>query len=743
MGVLLQTVFDALVQKMASLKDLTENLMNAQQPQSVFGIEYGDTMAYIAIPLIIALFAFAFAYMFTVITRVHQKYDSEYISEMLKSSGTYRFYNGIAAGSVFYIFIYGVFAIIPSTRHLPLLMFTLSAVGLGAAFAYAFIVLRFVLSCLQYDNHYSLLGVIDKRYERNRKKKNERKKQRTFNNYLNRLIDLCKYSIRIRNNRLFELVLARVNEYGKTVKAITADYVIKIRRSFYGSIVKGFVQTPTRGEMERVLFRSWQQTLRHDELLSLDDYPSMLANVVEAVKLGQRHIFEAYAETCGLGYAYINEVADVKYIIGKDTKEQKRTDGERLKKGSELRETHFLAAAYLFSLGHFEVVNVFRKRVGSVHDSFFPMTLSEVLKLYADCKARQDKTGAYRFDYWPNYYNVLGNNYDKDILEKLTAMLVLMMSQPDMVGKEMIVSRNKMRLLSDSRNQIISFGNLWKSHEELGSRFPQIRNVDIEKRFDAGMSRLSDGTIKGSKSLFELSLAPAAENRVQVLFDSYFAAGKSNITDTLEGNYNKNKTETIPLGTYTFLVDKPSLLIPDSWNDLVAHSDLTRVFKRRYVYAVYEALSEMSITDIKTKRDRFEKQFLRIVGDRGGDYVIINTGYHSIEDFQFDNADDSRSKTFSGYYKGAPYFDAEKILPYGLIRDLPKLSPFANTILVINKKALPTLEVSSNGKKPGVTCHDESNKDKGRAYVRITVDPHRSIRYCKKSTDIHRFHFKD
>ena len=36
--------------------------------------------------LIIALFAFAFAYMFTVITRVHQKYDSEYISEMLKSS---------------------------------------------------------------------------------------------------------------------------------------------------------------------------------------------------------------------------------------------------------------------------------------------------------------------------------------------------------------------------------------------------------------------------------------------------------------------------------------------------------------------------------------------------------------------------------------------------------------------------------------------------------------------------------
>ena len=98
---LLQAVPNAIVQKIDSLRVLTESVVNAQQTQSVeiesirdsvhtqlaavtaqldtipaFGVKYGDTMAYIAIPLIIALFAFAFMYMLSVITRVNQKYDS-------------------------------------------------------------------------------------------------------------------------------------------------------------------------------------------------------------------------------------------------------------------------------------------------------------------------------------------------------------------------------------------------------------------------------------------------------------------------------------------------------------------------------------------------------------------------------------------------------------------------------------------------------------------------------------------
>ena len=124
---LLQFLPSILSQKVDSLRVLTDSVMNAQQAQSAemesirdsvqslaeqfafhnkqldtitahlqnipaFGIKYGDTVAQIAVPLIIALFAFAFTYLFSVITRINEKYDSENISTMFKKSGSYRCY---------------------------------------------------------------------------------------------------------------------------------------------------------------------------------------------------------------------------------------------------------------------------------------------------------------------------------------------------------------------------------------------------------------------------------------------------------------------------------------------------------------------------------------------------------------------------------------------------------------------------------------------------------------------------
>ena len=146
------------------------------------------------------------------------------------------------------------------------------------------------------------------------------------------------------------------------------------------------------------------------------------------------------------------------------------------------------------------------------------------------------------------------------------------------------------------------------------------------------------------------------------------------------------------------------------------------------MHTVYEALSEMKIKDIKTKKARFGKKFLKIVGDEASDYVMINTDYDSKTKLQIDSP--------------ASFFDAKVVLPSELIRDMPMLQPFVNTITIIKKKDLPVLEATSKEKKTSVGFNDESDKDEGRANVRVTVYPPYAI-YFSKDAEIYRFHFKD
>lgn len=62
------------------------------QTISDYGIGFSDVAAHIAIPLIIALFAFAFPFLFTVISHINNKYESENLSKQFFSEPSYKWY---------------------------------------------------------------------------------------------------------------------------------------------------------------------------------------------------------------------------------------------------------------------------------------------------------------------------------------------------------------------------------------------------------------------------------------------------------------------------------------------------------------------------------------------------------------------------------------------------------------------------------------------------------------------------
>jgi len=215
------------------------------------GIGYSDAVSHIAFPLIIALFAFAFTYLFSVITRINEKYGSEHISRMFKGCMPYRCYMWGSAISVGYIILMGVLSLaLTENRHHGLLE-VMNWSGMVVAGGYAGIILWFVTTCLRYDDHYQMLKLIEARYLK------DKSKNPSLNERTSRLTDLCSYAIRTQNEDLLSTVLRRVNELDKAERDVKGKNVDYYSMMLYESIVEDFIQYPRNGETERNLLWNW------------------------------------------------------------------------------------------------------------------------------------------------------------------------------------------------------------------------------------------------------------------------------------------------------------------------------------------------------------------------------------------------------------------------------------------------------------------------------------------------------
>lgn len=718
----------------AKLSEIAEN-----------GIGYSGAISYIAFPLIIALFAFAFTYLFSVITRINEKYGSEHISRMFKSCMPYRCYMWGSGISVGYIILMAVLslAFTGGSHHVFLAVMNWSCV-LDAG-AYAGIILWFVIICLQYDDHYKMLGLIEARYQKD-KNKSSSLKERT-----SRLTDLCRYAIRTQNEDLLSSVLRKVNELDKAERDLKGKNVAFFTMMLYESIVDGFIQYPRDGETERNLLWNWFQTFRRDKLPITAVVFRMLGKMVEAVKQGRFSLYEAYVEKCRLGLDFINRIPIELYAAGRSVKEQTDTDEERYKILRELREVHYIAAAYMFSVGHFEVASVYKKGAGYHRDTLFPSTVSSILRLYAYCKENQDDESGVFYRYF-SLDKVIGYKYDRDILEKFTAMMLLLATQHNEGEGDYIINETKRKILLDSKDSLVKFGKLWQKHSEIISLYPILQERKIDKQYEEGLNHLTTGQLQEEKdpkslisllsgkkakknpleNIYDLKITTKDVEPIRQLFNTLLYSNRSSLADGLDGVVEEGKEEQIAMGSYTFLSSKKDILASDIWRDHSVFNDMLRVFRARYFYVLYEALSNMKVKDVTIKWDKFEQMFIKHVGDKANEYVIIDNDSSMDVMITMDKPKDGAKWSFNRYYKGAYYYNAGRGTSLYL-EDVPLVDSFDKTILIGRFSDLPTPISVAEGGLPKVSFNDESNKEKGWAAVRITVDPCLVAKYSKNA----------
>lgn len=738
--------------KIDSIREITAHLTDGQesicadmdsiqlQLQQItdYGTGYSNAVAIIAIPLIIALFAFAFTYLFSVITRINEKYNSEHISGMFKASLPYRCYMLGSAISVGYIILIGVLSLVLGGEARKVFMVVMNWTSLFVAGGYAAIILWFVHTCLNYDDHQKMLGLIEARYNK------EKSNSWALNIRTQRLTDLCLYADRAKNANLLAIVMNRVNELDKAERLATNKSTPFYTKSFYESIVDCYIQSPHDSEADRGLLWNWSRTFRHDELPYTGVIYSMLGKMVEAVKRGRFSMFEVFMENCKLRYDYINEIPKVSYAKGDNVEVLKKTEEECIDTWQELREVHYLAAAHLFTTGHYEVAGVLRKRAGS-SSTFFPTTAAQILKNYANSKEKQDeKTGSFfRISQSMSIDKVIGHKYDLEMLEKFTAMMLLLSVEPD-GEEEYLLDDKKRKLIEDKKEELVKYGRLWTQHAELLRLYPTIQGRKIEDIIKLAMTRLTNGVIpqekpkRGKKgkepmqTLFDLKLSEQDEEPVRELFDSILYSNRGSITDGLNGDLSEDKKDVVSLGAYTFLTSKEIVLNKEIWRHPSVFNDMLQVFRSRYLYIVFEAISQMHVKDVEMKWGEFEKMFTKYVGEAGKHYVIMDTECSVDVMVKMDPLPEGQKWSLHRYYKGAYYYNTGFGTMFNL-RDVPLAEAFDKTVLLVKFADLPVLVPAAEDGRPVVTVEDEPQRDKGWASVRVTADPKLVAKYSKNA----------
>ncbi len=180
------------------------------------------------------------------------------------------------------------------------------------------------------------------------------------------------------------------------------------------------------------------------------------------------------------------------------------------------------------------------------------------------------------------------------------------------------------------------------------------------------------------------------------------------------------------MGVYTFLIYKHVLCKPEGPDPLGLHNETMKVFKGRYQRLFYQAMTGMQIKDVEVEKDGLGDYVARILNEKGEEYVIVDTDLSLLNFVEMDKLE--KRYPWRNRFKKAELHSFELDTSF-YMRDFAEMEKFRGTLLLIRKENLPDLECEAEDASPTIEIKDESDKEKGMAAVRITVDPKMVVKY--------------
>jgi len=401
----------------------------------VNGVGYSDIVSIISIPLIIALFAFSFPFIFQTINHINNKYASKHISTLFRTSIICKLFWIINFLSILYVVVYGASSLLWKECLFVRYSQVVNLITLFVAFIYACIVTAFVRYCTSFNNPDKLLSIIKKRHVTDKrivwgqqKMKFLKVKLRALfrhkdkagnslyksasdlvfrlnnrvpeDNYLSRMIGVVCFSIKENDFGLFQNVLYCLDNI---VDAEKRDF-----RNFWSSrkkdddvIKESAVHYQTMRFFDELLttYAPFSNAFMQDESIvfklagSFDK--SKYMNSVDSFHLavcmrkmvdhGNMILLEKYIDYTQYYFKYLRNLPRVYYVKGGLPEGRADVEKESDQSWNDLACVHYAVFAYAFDKCDYSLLKTHLDRNHFNDYNLFPKTGADILIRYAHC----------------------------------------------------------------------------------------------------------------------------------------------------------------------------------------------------------------------------------------------------------------------------------------------------------------------------------------------------------------------
>lgn len=492
----------------------------------VNGIGYSDIVSVISFPLIIALFAFSFPFIFQSINHINDKYASKDISFLFRTSTRYKLFWIVNSLSILYVITYGASSLLWKEEILIKYLQIWNWTTIFVTFVYASIVLMFVWYCINFNNPEKLLIIIKRRYNiekfivwlqqkwvfckvllraffhykdkaGNTIYKSARDMIYRWNNsvpednYVSRLIGIACFAVKKNDFSLFQNVLSGLDNIIDVERKESSTYTFSRRKN--DVIKESAVHYSTMRFFDEFLttYRPFSNAFMPNESIIFkmigafdrSKYMSYADSFHLAVcmrkMLDSRNValLEKYIDYTQFYFKYLRNLPKVFYIKGGLIEGRSDVEKESDMSWNNLCCFHYLVLAYAFDKCNYSLLKTHLEKKHYNNYSLYPKTGADVLIRYAYCIKdtmflHDDKLFERKVD-------------KRSILKRYTATLLLLVPKTGKGGYSISenVTKEIVDIIESSLSELEKELNIIKTNTALLNLYPNLANENLRERF--------------------------------------------------------------------------------------------------------------------------------------------------------------------------------------------------------------------------------------------------------------------
>lgn len=764
-------VVDDVPEGQSMVEIVTLSTLHDDQSIVNYGIGYSDAVGHVAFPLIIALFAFSFTFLFSAINDVNKRYGSKSISLLFQKSFAYKMFMWISGVSVLYIIAFAGLSLLKNSVLKDLLRTYGTAVGVIIAGLYAIAVLCFAQKCIAYNKSAHLIAEIKSAYKNATKwipvrlfirrckngivglfhgKGYKELCEFRYRHYksgivdsadsslIGQLADLTKYALDANDTGLVYLVLETLDVLiekeknsiynGWYLKKTVLDWsgYHRLTMQYFDRILES---SNSRWDEQVEVSLVWKLlgSFSKSKYISSVDIFLLFKYLQKLVSCGRITLISKYIDRSKYSFSFLPELADVAYVKGATAEEMKAVEAECYENWCELRDYHYLVSAYWIAEGEYSLLPELLHDQSYRSVYLYPIHPEDILYRYQQSKKRVSDDGDY-FDHKTSD-ELFGKKIDiNSILDRYTAILLLLCHEGEKISRQGIKEED-VKEIANAQKNIGKYISALKADPEIRRLRPDVYEVDFDKVFADGLNSLMDyypvQTPKGCSSSskrydpFSQPLDESAKSQIE----NMLATALQDKLSFLQGYWRDSeecKGTQITVESFKTCLIKSALTkhLGDTKVNFFMASRQMDVVICRLLYIFLEYIDSASIRCKSIKNHALKDFVTEYLNGHKTEYILLDVGNLNSVFLE------PRFNGNEQFFNNETLYVSMDEARYNLLADLPLYVKYKQSVLIIRKNTLPSIKNT----QPSVSYKDISSKKDGNYAVELTITP--SIEVC-------------